>query len=64
MVASTTTILKVAEILRRHVDEETFKAIVHDLMEVEGNRSFLETLERLNAVNVVELPVDDESAGT
>ena len=47
MAASYETIDKVFEIIKKHVDDDVFKAIITDLMEVKGNSSFRETINRL-----------------
>jgi hypothetical protein len=48
MAASYKTITEVINVVSKHVDEQTFRAILADLKEVEGNSSFEETIRRLN----------------
>lgn len=47
MVVSLQTIDSIIEVVRRHVDEDTFKLIVADLLKVQGNRSFHGTINNL-----------------
>ena len=47
MVASYETVEAVIEVVRKYVDEETFGKIVVELLEVAGNDSFEETMQRL-----------------
>jgi hypothetical protein len=47
MVASYNTVQAIVAVVERHVDPATFKAIVEDLMSVEGNASFKDTIRRL-----------------
>lgn len=47
MAASFQTITNIVEVVRRHVDDTTFKTIVNELRKVEGNASFKMTIERI-----------------
>lgn len=47
MSASDDTISKVARVILRHVDREVAVKIATELLEVPGNKSFRETVERL-----------------
>ena len=48
MVASYKTINKVVEIVKQHVDPETFKDIINDIInKVKGNSSFDATIQRI-----------------
>ena len=47
MAASSETVKQVVEVVRKRVDEATFRAIVEDLLKVDGNASFKETIRRL-----------------
>jgi len=42
MAASSETVKQVVEVVRKRVDEATFRAIVEDLLKVDGNASFKE----------------------
>lgn len=50
MIASHDTILQIIEVISKHVDKETLKKIIIELMEVEGNTSFKMSIRRLNEV--------------
>jgi hypothetical protein len=50
MTVSHKTVLKVLEVVMRHVDEATAKKIVKDLCSVPGNSSFRETIEQIESV--------------
>ena len=47
MAASYKTVEKIIEIMQKHIDKETFKKIVSELLEVEGNSSFKDTIKRI-----------------
>jgi hypothetical protein len=47
MAASATTIDNVVDVLLRHIDENKLKAIVVDLLRVQGNASFEATIKAL-----------------
>jgi hypothetical protein len=47
MASSNDAVREIAEILRRHVDHTTLEKIINDLLEVRGNKSFRDTIERL-----------------
>jgi len=48
MVASNdTTVRLIYEVLKRHVSDDQMQAIIEDLMNVPGNKSFRDTIERL-----------------
>ena len=47
IVASFDTVAEIAKVVRRYVDEETYRKILGDLERVSGSRSFRETIERL-----------------
>jgi hypothetical protein len=47
MAASARTIEHVVLVIRRHVDEATFRAIINDLLAVRGNASFEATIKAL-----------------
>lgn len=47
MAASHKTIEAVVEVILRHVDDKTFRAIMIDLKEIDGNASFRTTINRL-----------------
>ena len=49
MVASRDTVEQIIAVVRRHVSGDQLRAIVRDLGEVPGNKSFRETIERLEA---------------
>ena len=48
MAASLDTVEKVIQVVLRHVDKETALKIVRDLERVPGNKSFRDTIERMN----------------
>jgi hypothetical protein len=47
MAASNDTVREIAKVLRRHVDQATLERVVHDLLEVPGNKSFRDAIEML-----------------
>lgn len=47
MSASDATVRLVANVIRRHVSDETISKIIADLLEVPGNKSFRDTVELL-----------------
>lgn len=47
MAASDKTIVEILRVIRQHVDEKTMRKIVKDLMHVQGNRSFRDTIVKL-----------------
>lgn len=47
MVASVDTIERVLDVIERHVDEETLRKILVDLVAVPGNVSFRQTIIRM-----------------
>lgn len=49
MVASTTTIEQVAEVIRKHVPRDLVEKICDELEKVPGNKSFRQTVELLVA---------------
>jgi microcystin degradation protein MlrC len=49
MAASHKTIEEVLKIVKSHVDSDTLAKIMDDLMNVEGNTSFKETIRRLQS---------------
>lgn len=55
MAASHETVDAVITVLRRHVDAVTLHKIVKDLLHVQGNPSFRETIRRI-ALKLVEEP--------
>ena len=38
---------KIADVLRKHVGTETLEQIVHELLEIRGDKEFRDTIERL-----------------
>jgi hypothetical protein len=50
MVASYDTIVDVLKVIRKHVNDSTFEVILHDLLKVEGNESFKQTIRRLHRI--------------
>jgi hypothetical protein len=47
MAASYDTVARVLHVVRRHVDDRTVLKIALDLLDVPGNRSFRDTVQRL-----------------
>lgn len=47
MVASYDTVEQVYRAVRRHVTDEQMEAIVDDLLQISGNKSFRDTIKRL-----------------
>jgi hypothetical protein len=47
--ASYSTVEAIYKTVRRHVTKEQMGAIIDDLLQIEGNQSFRETVERLAA---------------
>jgi hypothetical protein len=47
MTASNDPIREVAEILRRHIGQETLQKIANELLEVRGNKTYREIIRRL-----------------
>ena len=43
----TQTIESVLRVVQKHVDQETARKIVHDLLDVQGNRSFRDTIRKM-----------------
>ncbi len=55
MVASPATISDIIRVVRHHVDDDTFRAIILGLEKVSGNKSFQDTIRRLKE----QVSVDD-----
>lgn len=51
MTASHSTVEAVYHAVRKHVTDEQMKLIVEELLRIDGNRSFCETIRRLAAVD-------------
>lgn len=47
MAASDHTVSRILRVIKRHIDGETARRIVRDLMEIPGNRSFRDTVEKM-----------------
>jgi hypothetical protein len=47
MAASHRTVVEIYRVIRRHVSDEQMQKIIDDLLLVEGNESFRETIRRL-----------------
>jgi hypothetical protein len=47
MAASYQTVEEIYRVVRRHVTDEQMRKIIDDLLRVEGNRSFRDTIKRL-----------------
>lgn len=47
MPASEKTITEVLIVIRRHVEDDTLRKIVKDLLDVQGNKSFRDTILKL-----------------
>ena len=56
MVASVDTITDVIRVVRHHVNDDTFRAIINGLSNVSGNKSFRETIQRLKEQVSVDPP--------
>ena len=47
MVASVDTITQVIQVVRKHVSDETMQVIIQELLQVPGNKSFQDTVQRM-----------------
>ena len=47
MAASDATVHEIAKALRRHVDQQTLEKVINDLLDVPGDKSFRDTVEKL-----------------
>jgi hypothetical protein len=47
MAASDATVREIAKALRRHVDQQTLEKVINDLLDVPGDKSFRDTVEKL-----------------
>ena len=57
MAASDQTVLEVLRVIRNHVDQATLEKIMDELLDVPGNESFRETIQKLaNAVQERKAP--------
>ena len=51
MVASVNTVGQLIKVVREHVDEETFGRILSKLEQLQGNKSFKDTIQRIKLEN-------------
>lgn len=47
MVASKNTVERIIQVMLRHIDEATFQKIMKELKDIPGNKSFRDTIERM-----------------
>lgn len=59
MAASYDTVGEVVFVIKKHVDMQTFHAIMDDLKKVKGNASFVETIKRIHDAVITEAALSD-----
>jgi hypothetical protein len=59
MAASDATVHEIAKALRRHVDQQTLEKVINDLLDVPGDKSFRDTVEKLAHALTTRPPAND-----